>query len=67
MNDELARLSNTIFGSLEEQKEDSQNKSAQLTQRLNSLEEACEQLRYGIEDVNENSEKLDERGKFEPA
>jgi len=56
-------LSNTIFGSLEEQKEDSQNTSAKLNERLHSLEEACEQLRYGIEDVSENAEKLDERGK----
>ncbi|CBY22681.1 unnamed protein product [Oikopleura dioica] len=64
LNDELGRLSNTIFGSLEEQKEDSQNKSARLDERLHSLEEACEQLRYGIEDVSENAEKLDERVSF---
>ena len=42
LNDELGRLSNTIFGSLEEQKEESQNKTIQFNERIHSLEEACE-------------------------
>ncbi|CAG5111246.1 Oidioi.mRNA.OKI2018_I69.chr2.g5572.t2.cds [Oikopleura dioica] len=58
LNDELGRLSNTIFGSLEEQKEESQNKTIQFNERIHSLEAACEQLRYAIEDHNENSERI---------